>query len=916
MKEHVIINRDRTVVVPESLKKIGIQFDHNVNTITFDCPRYPDEDSSIDMSQMPIFINYMLPDKTPGSSLALNVVVDETDDTLMHFDWKITNAITPVNGVLSTLICVKQSDADGNELYHWNTDLFQKFTVGNGMECNGQVAEMNPDVITQLLARMGEVDTRTSAEAMSGYVNEYMTENPPQPTDEQVGSGVNTYMASNGQTHVDAYMTENQELVQNSVDDYLGRNPLQLDESLTDSTKAAPADKVGELKEDLSKSLNGLETFAQYVPFEHYRLNPDGTYLTSQQYRVSCDTHIILDRGISISVANGFKWGYIPFINGSAGNWSGWITVDSALPIGMEFVVQIARTTENSSEVANVSEFVSAITFNSNIGNKVDSLNNEIENEYALITGADVTFGNWANGEVTYNFIRLCTKQLIPIKAGDKVRYKTNTLQIGFGLFVNGEVVEYSGWVSAPTETEYIFQQDGLFFAQFRKSNNTVVELYEYDTVCKLYTGVRYDINHLANDVARLRDEVGRYNYSCVITDGTPPNPLNADCVYTTNKNPVNFGDHISLKTNRPVSASGVKYIYGVYGYNSSDTLIVNQSPTARASLPSDYVVNREDVAYIRYSVTEMDGSGNVVSVRASSFTGYDVVVYVDSDSKFYEYKYSGDYIDIKKKIYSVLATNLKVPTTTVVGASAIQGFAMYNSKVIQLYSNPSKLAIVDMGDNSVIATMDGNVGHGNTIDFFDEFENASDMFPLALVSDGISNEAYKVRIKTSGVTVKQTIKFPVEHCGYYVSTMLDKLNNIIYTVGYYENSYNTDSGSNKMVIAKWDYSNLASNEDGSVTPEFIESFYVPYFTTLQGPTFYNGKLFIISSKASSTDADTKIYVIDPYEKRVCSVISDFADDIKNKETESMYFYEDSDDVCCYLKNGDSSMEFFKMIFA
>lgn len=252
MKEHVIINRDRTVVVPESLKKIGIQFDHNVNTITFDCPRYPDEDSSIDMSQMPIFINYMLPDKTPGSSLALSVVVDETDNTLMHFDWKITNAITPVNGVLSTLICVKQSDTEGNELYHWNTDLFQKFTVGNGMECNGQVAEMNPDVISQLLARMGEVDTRTSAEAMSGYINEYMTKNPPQPTDEQASAGINTYMASNGQTHVDAYMTENQELVQNSVDDYLGRNPLQLDDSLIDSTKAAPADKVGELKSDLS----------------------------------------------------------------------------------------------------------------------------------------------------------------------------------------------------------------------------------------------------------------------------------------------------------------------------------------------------------------------------------------------------------------------------------------------------------------------------------------------------------------------------------------------------------------------------------------------------------------------------------------------------------------------------------------
>ena len=30
MKEHVIINLDRTVNIPESMKKIGIQYDHNV----------------------------------------------------------------------------------------------------------------------------------------------------------------------------------------------------------------------------------------------------------------------------------------------------------------------------------------------------------------------------------------------------------------------------------------------------------------------------------------------------------------------------------------------------------------------------------------------------------------------------------------------------------------------------------------------------------------------------------------------------------------------------------------------------------------------------------------------------------------------------------------------------------------------
>ena len=178
MREHVIINQDRTVIVPESEKKIGIQYDHNVNTISFDCPRYPDEDPTIDMSTMSIYINYMLADKTLGSSLAINVAVDEMDPNIIHFDWKITHAITSIKGLLSTLICIKQVDADGNEIYHWNTDLFQKFFVGEGMECLEPLVDMNPDVITQLLLRMDDVDERTSETVLRRLISDYMIEHP------------------------------------------------------------------------------------------------------------------------------------------------------------------------------------------------------------------------------------------------------------------------------------------------------------------------------------------------------------------------------------------------------------------------------------------------------------------------------------------------------------------------------------------------------------------------------------------------------------------------------------------------------------------------------------------------------------------------------------------------------------------
>ena len=179
MKEHVIINLDRTVNIPESMKKIGIQYDHNVKTITFDCPRYPDENPSVDMSTMKIFINWMLPDKTLGSTIATNVCVDSENENLMHFDWVITRVVTSAPGVLSTLICIKETTETGEETYHWNTELIQSFKVGNGMECTEQIAEQNIDVITQLLVQMDAVNTRTSEEALERHVEQYLTENPP-----------------------------------------------------------------------------------------------------------------------------------------------------------------------------------------------------------------------------------------------------------------------------------------------------------------------------------------------------------------------------------------------------------------------------------------------------------------------------------------------------------------------------------------------------------------------------------------------------------------------------------------------------------------------------------------------------------------------------------------------------------------
>ena len=86
-ESHIVIGKDRFITVPDSLKRLAVQYDHDIETVTFDCPRYWDEH---DMSTMTIYVNYLCADNEPGCYKVKNVAVDPTDSTIMHFDWVIS----------------------------------------------------------------------------------------------------------------------------------------------------------------------------------------------------------------------------------------------------------------------------------------------------------------------------------------------------------------------------------------------------------------------------------------------------------------------------------------------------------------------------------------------------------------------------------------------------------------------------------------------------------------------------------------------------------------------------------------------------------------------------------------------------------------------------------------------------------
>lgn len=208
ISQHIVISRDKSVYVPEFIRKSIVYRDHNVECLTFDCPRYW---SGIDISELNIYVNYIAEgqkkkEEDPGSFLCENVIVDEDNTDIFHFDWRITSNVSGFPDKLIFLVCAKSVDAEGNEDVHWNSRLCTSLEVQEGLEASDSIAKKYPDVIAQLIVKMEAVEEIATPEAMQGYVNTYLAE-----------------------------------------------HPAELDETLTDNTKAAPAGLVGELKGDIEQ---------------------------------------------------------------------------------------------------------------------------------------------------------------------------------------------------------------------------------------------------------------------------------------------------------------------------------------------------------------------------------------------------------------------------------------------------------------------------------------------------------------------------------------------------------------------------------------------------------------------------------------------------------------------------------------
>lgn len=143
---HIVIHPDRSVTVPEELKNLAVQYDHNIETVIFDCPRYWDGN---DMSKMGIRINYEREDGYGDCYVCTDVTADEEDSKLMHFSWTISRNVSDTPGILRFAVCAIRNDSSavGNEAQRWSSRICEEARVPPGLDYMEHVLETQPDVI-------------------------------------------------------------------------------------------------------------------------------------------------------------------------------------------------------------------------------------------------------------------------------------------------------------------------------------------------------------------------------------------------------------------------------------------------------------------------------------------------------------------------------------------------------------------------------------------------------------------------------------------------------------------------------------------------------------------------------------------------------------------------------------------------
>lgn len=524
-----------------------------------------------------------------------------------------------------------------------------------------------------------------------------------------------------------------------------------VDTSLSVSGAAADAkvtgDNITTLKNTIQQSVeNGQDTFFACGIFQPGGLEEDGSLKPQQKWRMSNTDPMTFYRDITVKVKNGFRWGYIPFVNGSAGSWKGWYTTDTTIPAGTSFIVQIARVNEDISETATALEFVGSLTFD-DIG---------IVNTNRIDTVGMNLFNNISSGEIKWDYTS---------NFGEHIEEYS---------FVSGNIYVFDNKTNWGTGAIYLYRKDGTYitltnsiakdetfsfipfenFYKFRVYVNSTggggeFILYDYGVVERIKQAESISKGIGFNIVQMLSWEQGSINSA-----GNP----------TTNLTIIRSRFH-NIEGIEKLVLQTTAYKIGWHLYDNQFNHIA--SAPAFVTANADLLIG--NACYIRFNIQKNDAS----DFAPADFdpTGMSINVGYLADRTFVNgqsavSEYLGK-IDIKNKFrHTTFIPALKglfTPTASL-PTRRQQGSAVYNNIMFNLFDKGG-LSILNIAERSVINEYTVDVAspdnHMNNAGFSNIFYGNNNTYPLMYISECYGNHrCFVENVTNESAELIQTITF------------------------------------------------------------------------------------------------------------------------------------------------------------
>lgn len=321
-----IDDKTRAIFVPSTIVVGAVQSDKNAERIKFSCPKIVGD--NLDLSKFSVRINF-----ENVSSVDFNVSIKDqyicddvaVDGENVTFSWLIGRNAARYMGTVRFIVCAVKTDSDSNISVEWNTAIAE-VPVLEGIEIDQpQIGQEEKDVINQLL----ELTKSTSAEAVQN---------------------VNSAK-------------------EQAIKDI--QSVSQPDTTLTVEGGLAEAKATGEaidsLKEDLDDVTNWNKIYnsSKCTLYDLCNLTVgglNGIATGAQKYRVATKGLITIPYPILLTSSNGFQFGYVKQNDDGTIYWSGWF--DSPIVIEKcNCKFQIKRNTEDTSKIADLSEFGNSLQF-------------------------------------------------------------------------------------------------------------------------------------------------------------------------------------------------------------------------------------------------------------------------------------------------------------------------------------------------------------------------------------------------------------------------------------------------------------------------------------------------------------------------------------------------------------------------